>query len=99
MYYEEGLDRLAQDEDIISLAGSEIAATYNLNINEMESAAEEVITHNHYESLSMTSFSFRLFRSRHLLAPKVDRAVRIRDFFTTKMSSAIITCFNLVYQV
>ena len=50
MYYEEGLDRLAQDEDIISLAGSEIAATYNLNINEMESAAEEVITHNHYDS-------------------------------------------------
>ena len=42
VYFEEGLDNLAHDEDLISLAGSEIAGAYNLTLNQMESAAEEV---------------------------------------------------------
>jgi len=33
---------LGHDEDLISLAGSEIAGAYNLTLNQMESAAEEV---------------------------------------------------------
>lgn len=44
VYFEEGLDQLGHDEDLISLAGSEIAGAYNLTLNQMESAAEEILS-------------------------------------------------------
>ena len=42
VYIEEGLDRLAQDDDLLSMTGTEIADCYNMSLNELESAAEEV---------------------------------------------------------
>ena len=47
---------MGHDEDLISLAGSEIAGAYNLTLNQMESAAEEVSNEFHFRWLKIKKY-------------------------------------------
>ena len=42
MYLDADLPQLAIDEDLISVTGSELAESCNMNFDQLESAAEEV---------------------------------------------------------
>lgn len=44
---------MAQDEDLLSLTGTEIADCYNMSLNELESAADEVARQVYFKKTNL----------------------------------------------
>lgn len=63
VYLDEGLPGLAADCDLVSMTGSELAESCNMNLQDLESAADEVVSLSSQYSVDEIS---RFVKPEHL---------------------------------